>query len=196
MTDLPCKDCKYCKPDWFFLPIFKNYEFAKCHRPGNYESDIVSGHLVYKRGFCDIDRKYDHLCGIEGKHFVPKRSKEIKYYDIIEKQKKTRELMDKMYSDLKKAGAIVYEGLDAYTVPDKPGYFCLKTLKEKYLSGEVSEIEKELQEKEIAFKKEITAQVRTEVKKDAATLIRKKYRGQKLIMEKPESLAKLIEDMK
>ena len=141
MTDLPCKDCKFCKPDWFFLPIFKNYEFAKCHRPGNYESDIVSGHLVYKRGFCDIDRKYDHLCGIEGKHFVPKRSKEIKYYDIIEKQKKTRELMEKMYSDLKKAGAIVYEGIDAYTVPGKPGHFCLKTLKEKYLSGEVSEIE-------------------------------------------------------
>ena len=72
----------------------------------------------------------------------------------------------------------------------------MRTLKEKYLSGEVSEIEKELQEKEIAFKKEITAQVRTDVKKDAATLIRKKYKGQKLIMEKPESLAKLIEDMK
>jgi|688.fasta_scaffold426482_2 hypothetical protein len=195
MTNLPCKDCKYCKPSWF-PSIFNHYEFATCHRPGNYTTSTVSGHLIYETSFCDISRKYDHICGVEGKHFEPKRSKEVQYYDIYEKKKKDKEVLKKMFSDLKKANAKVYESLDCYMLPDKPGHFSLKDLKEKYLSGEVSQVEKELQDKQKEFENAITAQVRTEVKKDAATLIRKKYKGQKLIMEKPESLAKLIEDMK
>ena len=195
MTDLPCKDCKFCKASWTFLPIFKDYHFAKCHRPENYKSDPVSGHLVYDMRFCSTEREYDHLCGHEAKHFEPKRGKEVQYYDIVQKHIRDKEEMERMYSDLKKMNAKVWPNLDIYMLPGKPGHFCLKTLKEKYLTGEVSEVEKELKKKEIAFEKQITTRVRTEVKKDAATLIRKKYKGQKLIMEKPESLAKLIEDM-
>ena len=195
MTHLPCKDCKYCKRSW--LPTFWNpYEFATCHRPDAYKSSDVSGHLVYETSFCDIARKYDHICGVEAKHFEPKRSKEVQYYDIYEQKKKDKEVLKKMFSDLKKANAKVYDGLDCYMLPDKPGHFSLKDLKEKYLSGDVTQVEKELQDKQKEFEDAITAQVRTNVKKDAATLIRKKYKGQKLIMEKPESLAKLIEDMK
>jgi len=101
-----------------------------------------------------------------------------------------------MWDDLKKANAKVWENIGLYTLPNKPGHFDLNFLKQQYLSGSISEIEKELNRQEIALRKEITTQVKIDVKKDAATLIRKKYKGQKLIMENPEKLAKLIEDMK
>jgi hypothetical protein len=151
---------------------------------------------MYERTFCDISRKYDHCCGPEAKDFEPRRSKSAKYHDLMEKKKKTDEAMKQMWDDLKKANAKVWENIGLYTLPNKPGHFDLNFLKQQYLSGSISEIEKELNRQEIALRKEITTQVKIDVKKDAATLIRKKYKGQKLIMENPEKLAKLIEDMK
>lgn len=194
MTDLPCKDCKFCKTSWF--PNFWNhYEYATCHAPHTYKTSTVSGHLAYERSFCDIERKYDHRCGPEAKHFEPKASKGVKYYDLMQKKKRSDEAMEKMWADLRDAKAKVWENIAIYALPNRSGHFDLNHLKEQYLNGTVTDLENELTERDNSIRKEITAQVKTEVKKDAATLIRKKYRGQKLIMENPENLAKLIEDM-
>ena len=152
MTELPCKDCKFCKSGWHIFPFWRDYSFSKCHRPENYESSPVTGHLKYETVFCSTERKFDHRCGEEAKFFDPKPGKEIKYYGVVQKKNERREAMSRMWADLKKAGANVYELLGVYTLPGNPTDYSLKDLKQKYISGELTQVEKELKEKEIALK--------------------------------------------
>lgn len=77
MTDPKlCKDCKYCRRDWFFVITSfgtdNGYEFAKCTRP--VPSDLVSG-TQKLNAYCNCERvSYQTIdtCGEEAKYFEQK----------------------------------------------------------------------------------------------------------------------------
>lgn len=61
-----CKDCKhYHKPCWFL-----GDDFHMCSRDG-----VVNEVTGKPKGYCDIQRKYSHLCGQEAKYFELKERK-------------------------------------------------------------------------------------------------------------------------
>ena len=64
-----CKDCDYYIKPTFFGPT----DLHMCKRPGCLNE--VTGK---PEGFCETQRKYDHLCGQDGKHFKPKEEKKKK----------------------------------------------------------------------------------------------------------------------
>jgi hypothetical protein len=193
MMNFPCKDCKHCKAG-FIATITGNYEFARCHRDGNYSLDKVSGKRKFGGAFCDIDRKYDHCCGAEAKHFEPKPSKVIQYYDAMQDRGEHKKVVDRMYAHLKELGVNVYDSMDTFRLPDELQYYSISKLRSLYIAGR----EKETFVYQLVEKKKtaVLDQAKSEVKKDVAALIRKKFKGEKIAMIDPVKLAKEIEDLK
>lgn len=73
MSERLCKDCKWAKPD-YFLFIFKNWEFAKCHHPEigqRSKSDLVTGKIESGYWYCSSNRMYP--CATEGKFWEQRK---------------------------------------------------------------------------------------------------------------------------
>jgi len=64
-----CKDCKHGKRDWLF-----GWQFAKCRAYPISDVDFVSGKktTVYEKTYCEVQRKFERLCGRSAKLFEPK----------------------------------------------------------------------------------------------------------------------------
>lgn len=62
-----CKDCEYVRIGWFYL-LFTGYEFAMCGATIN----TVDGS---SENYCQIRRRFNNLCGEEGKLFKQKVNK-------------------------------------------------------------------------------------------------------------------------
>ena len=79
MTDTKfCKNCKFCKRDWFgIIFMFNTYHFAKCTRSPKIH--VSASHLVTGRGgrefwYCSTERTgYSSKdCGPEAKYYEGK----------------------------------------------------------------------------------------------------------------------------
>jgi hypothetical protein len=191
--DFLCKDCKHCKAG-IIATITGNYEFAKCHSDEHYTIDKVSGKRRYGIGFCDIDRKYDHCCGPDARYFEPKPSKVIEYYEAMQDRGELKKVIERMLRDLKEIGAIIHPTIDTFRLPDEFGAHSISKLRALYVAGR----EKETFVYQMVEKKKtaVLNQAKSEVKKETAAFIRKKFKGEKLAMIDPVKLAKEIEDMK
>ncbi len=83
-----CKHCAYVRRDWswfwFFLfpptiafawPIWrKTLEFARCASPGSI-AENVEALTGYERAgrYCSTERQLYGNCGVEARHFIPRR---------------------------------------------------------------------------------------------------------------------------
>ena len=76
-----CRNCKWCKPtNWFMSIIMQSrLEFALCGSPQNTIVNPITGGKTLKWKFCSVHRNHkafgEHVCGSEGRFFVPKDEK-------------------------------------------------------------------------------------------------------------------------
>jgi hypothetical protein len=64
-----CKDCKYCKKHWLW-----GGRHAECNGPHiPYTTNYATGKSFKETKYCEIERKYDHLCGPDARHFEAKQ---------------------------------------------------------------------------------------------------------------------------
>jgi hypothetical protein len=65
------KLCIHCK--FYINPIFNRNEFGKCSlfkiKKDMHTDFIVKKENITEYNYCSITRKYDHLCGEEGKYY-------------------------------------------------------------------------------------------------------------------------------
>lgn len=68
-----CKDCIFAKVGWL-EKLMIGWRYAKCLSTAVNGSNTMLSPVDGKIDesswqFCDIARKYDHMCGVEGKHW-------------------------------------------------------------------------------------------------------------------------------